>query len=282
MYLFTAIIQNTSPFGPLVRVSHNRWITRNHDHYSCSWLKTKVNHFTHFTVTLYHGKLIADDSFIHQSVTHTPCYYRNFSSIPTEFRKSIIVRFNVSHSFCRFRLLGIYEVHRLSDFILIPKLGFGGTIQNEDPSHQFLQLDNGVLLSLAKSTDYGYSKFLQTAKTFLTRAKPSLQTGLLEAHIEAVLEMHRKNMINTWDQLCRDHNRLIQIQHWMIRNFPDSSVNWVIDDPGYFIEVIGDAILLSKCKVISHYQLFWNRSLSNCCFKEISVRIWDTNATKFL
>ena len=75
--------------------------------------------------------------------------------------------------------LGIYEIHRLSDFILIAKLGFGGTIQNEDPSHQFIQLDNGVLLSLAKATDYGYSKFLQTAKTFLTRAKPSLQTGLL-------------------------------------------------------------------------------------------------------
>ena len=90
-------------------------------------------------------------------------------------------------------------------------------------------------------------------------------------------------MINAWDQLCRDHNCLIQIQkYWMIRNFPDSSVNWVIDDPEYFIEVIGDAVLLSKCKVISRYQLFWNRSLSDRCFKEIPVRIWDTNTTKFL
>ena len=118
----------------------------------------------------------------------------------------------MSHSFRRFRPLGIYEIHRLSDFILIPKLGFGGTIQNENPSHQFIQLDNGLLLSLAKATDYDYSKFLQTAKTFLTRAKSSLQTGLLEAHIP----------------------------------------------------------------------LFWNRSLSDRCFKEIPVGIWDTNTTKFL
>ena len=254
---------------------------RNHDHYSCSWLKTKVNHFTHFTATSYPG-IIADDSFIHQSVTHTPCYYRNFSCIPTEFLESIIVWFNVSHSFRRFRPLGTYEIHRLSDFILIPKLGFGGTIQNEDPPHKFFQLDNGVLLLLPKETDYGYSKFLQAAKTFLSQAKPSLQTGLLQAHIEVVLEMHRKNMINTWDQLCKDHNRLLQFQHWMIRNFPDSSVNWVIDNPGYFIEVIGDAILLSKCKVITRYELFWNRSLSELCFKEIPVRIWDTNTTKLL
>ena len=57
----TAILRNTSPFGPLVRASHNRWITRNNDHYSCSWLKIEVNHFTHFTVTSYHGELIADD-----------------------------------------------------------------------------------------------------------------------------------------------------------------------------------------------------------------------------
>ena len=68
----TVILRNTSPFGLLIRVSHNRWITRNHDQYSCSWLKTKVNHFTHLiTVTSYHGELIANDSFIHQSVTHT-------------------------------------------------------------------------------------------------------------------------------------------------------------------------------------------------------------------
>ena len=41
---------HVSHFGPLFPQTCNTWTTRNNDHYSCSWIKTKTNHFKHFTV----------------------------------------------------------------------------------------------------------------------------------------------------------------------------------------------------------------------------------------
>ena len=74
-----AIKTRISPFGSLLARSTAFWSTSNHDTYSCKWLKTKVNHFKHFTVTIYNGALVGNDPFIHQSIT--PLYFYDQSEI---------------------------------------------------------------------------------------------------------------------------------------------------------------------------------------------------------
>ena len=120
------------------------------------------------------------------------------------------------------------------------------------------------------------------ATKFLSNARPTLQSGLLEAHLTLILENQRSDMISLWDQFCTTRNRLTQIQHWMIRYFPDSSAMWVTDSPGYHVEISGDAILLSKCHIITSYKVFWNRSISYKCFREIPVQLLPSKTVKFL
>ena len=94
-------------------------------------MKPKTKHFKHFSVKVYIGELVGDDQFIHQSLTHETCSYRKFTCIPQEFPLSKIIWTPVQHNFKRYRDLGFFEVQRISDFVLVPKLGFGGRIQNE-------------------------------------------------------------------------------------------------------------------------------------------------------
>ena len=73
-----AVKTRISPFGSLLARSTTFWSTNNHETYSCKWLKTKVNHFKHFTVTIYNGTLVGKDAFIHQSITRTTCFYKSY------------------------------------------------------------------------------------------------------------------------------------------------------------------------------------------------------------
>ena len=85
-----AVKTHVSHFGPLFPQTYNTWTKRNNDHYSCSWMKTKTNHFKHFTVKAYHGELVGDDLFLHQSLTHAICHYHKFFCVPPEFPLSKI------------------------------------------------------------------------------------------------------------------------------------------------------------------------------------------------
>ena len=149
------------------------------------------------------------------------------------------------------RFIGRYLIHGISDFVLIPKLSFGRSITNDEGI--FLQLDNDFLLTQQRSTSHAYSHFLHTAKTYLQNAKPSVQTGILSAHITSILKMQKRNMIYSWEKL------------WMIRNFPETSAQWVTTS-NETVQLIGDAILLSKCQVVPHYHIFWNRTYDKKMF----------------
>ena len=57
----------------------------------------------------------------------------------------------------------------------------------------------------------------------------------------------------------------------MIRNFSETSAEWVTISNDETVELIGDAILLSKCQAVPHYHIYWNRTYSNKCFSEFPV-----------
>ena len=275
-----AFSKHLSPYGPLFPTSSNQWSTRSHDSYSCSWLKTKVNRYPHFRFLQYQGELVGDDQLIHQDITHSTCFYRNQSCVPKELPNTILAWTSVKHSFNTFRFIGRYLIHRISDFVLIPKLSFGGSITNDQGL--FLQLDNGFLLTRQRSTSHAYSHFLHTAKTYLQNAKPSLQTGILSAHITSILEMQKRNMTHSWEKLCEQQTHLLKIQHWPILNFPETGAQWFTTSNDETVELIGDAILLSKCQVVPHYLIYWNRTYNNKCFREFPVLIFPSRTIQYL
>ena len=157
--------------------------------------------------------MVGDNAFIHQSITGTTCFYKKFFCQPSEFSNFHIVWKPSNHNFNHFRSLGLFHVQQLADFVLIPKLKFGRTIQNEQGKGLLLQLDNGFLIIKCNTHTFdSFKPFLQNATEYLSKAHPSLQTGLLEVHLMLILENQQQNMISLWEQFCNDDNLLLKIE----------------------------------------------------------------------
>ncbi len=264
------------------KVSSNRWTSTSADHYVCRWLQSDTERFSHFSITEYSGLLVGDDSFIHQDITKTTCVYQKFSCIPSEMPSSAIVWSKVSHDPSKFLALGNYTLHKLDDFILIPQLGIGGAIQSSTQDGQEIQLDNGFLCTLHPAPHSPYNQFRTQAANFIAKAKPSIATGVVQAHIAAFLEMQRDHMMLSWDQLCRQEAELDSVKRWMLRHFPASSAQWLLPDSGYRVDVEGDGLLLSQCTAVYHYQILWNRTLHNQCYTHFPVYLPLSSSYAFL
>ena len=277
-----ALHSKTSPYGTLHQSSHNRWDTHSSDRYICHWMKTDTERYNHFVMTIYNGLLVGDDPTIHQDVTKTICRYDKFSCQPSELPSSILVWDKSLHNPSRFMELGNYTLHRLGDFILIPKLGIGGAIQNTSPDNSYFQLDNGFLCKFHSTSVDSVRAFTKQAKIFLKSAKPSVHTDLLEAHIAVTLEIQRASMISSWEQLCRQERELDRIRHWMIKNFPDSSAQWIDSSYGHRVEFAGDGILISRCSIVNHYTVFWNRTFNSTCYRDFPVLALHMTSPLFL
>ena len=71
---------------------------------------------------------------------------------------------------------------------MISKLKFGRAIQSEQGKGLLLQLDNGFLIIKRNTHIDSFKPFLQNTTEYLSKACPSLQTRLLEAHLTLILE----------------------------------------------------------------------------------------------
>ena len=245
-----AVNDGLTPFGPLQRVSTNRWQTRISDHYVCHWMKSDTVRYSHFIVTEYSGLLIGDDIFIHQDLTKTTCIYKKFSCIPKEMPHMALIWKRTKHNPSKFLKLGNYALQKLDDFVLVPKLGIGGAIQSSSNDGKLIQLDNGFLCSLRPNPASPYATFRKTAANYLKLAKPTLETSLLESHITVALEIQRDSMIQAWEQLCNQQHQVDLMKHWLLRHFPETSAQWIYPDYGYRVDVEGDGLILAKCKPV--------------------------------
>ena len=52
--------------------------------------------------------------------------------------------------------------------------------------------------------------------------------------------MQKRNVIHSWEKLSEQQTHLLKIQHWMIRNFPETSTQWVTTSNDETVELIGD------------------------------------------
>ena len=178
-------------------------------------------------ISAYVADLIGPDPFIHQDLTMTTCYYKDYACIPQEIHTSVIIWNKVNHTTTRFRFLGNYTIHRLDDFVLVPQLNIGGAVQTTSTDEGMIQLHNGYLVEKRHSQLSRYARFLNISTRFLKLAKPSPHTDLLDAHIAVALEMQRSTMIRSWEQVCHQQGEMDRIKTQMISRFPESSAPWV-------------------------------------------------------
>ena len=109
-------------------------------------MHTVTKTYQHFVISAYVADLIGPDPFIHEDLTMTTCYYKDYACIPQEIPTSVIIWNKVNHTTTCFRLLGNYTVHPLDDFVLVPQLNNGGAVQTTSTDEKMIQLDNGYLV----------------------------------------------------------------------------------------------------------------------------------------
>lgn len=82
-------------------------------------------------MTRYQGTLVGKDLHIHQTLTATRCLVNKFHCVPSEQNKGAIVWKSPHHISNVYHTLGIFKVHRVSNFYLIGRLCIGGGGKNQ-------------------------------------------------------------------------------------------------------------------------------------------------------
>jgi hypothetical protein len=147
----------------------------------------------------------------------------------------------------------------VQNFVLISDLGIGGSIIYRKT--KFWLLDVGYII--VKAT------------------KSNVQRELGEAQLIRSLVLENRLFISLSSLLCRVNSKIHNIQRFLLTQFPEISHDLLFPkNKGYFMEPIGDALLLYKCKKITKYKIFWNQKYNHTCYELFPIEI--KNDTKFL
>ena len=105
-----AIRTHISPYGRLHRGKTGRdWKTMSHDHFSCSWMKTKRRTYSHFLMSAFEAQVIGDEHLLQQHLTRTKCRYTTFHCTPIEFPNSKMAWQRVQHDSRIYHSIGTIE-----------------------------------------------------------------------------------------------------------------------------------------------------------------------------
>ena len=123
-------------------------------------MKTDIVSYKRLRITRYIGQIRDIDPLIQQEITSSRCYYTNSYCRPIESPFSVITWKYIAYKAKMFKTLGIYNVSRIHNYIVIPQLGFGGSII-KNQSNSWL-LDIGYILEIQqekiKKTSYNPKK----------------------------------------------------------------------------------------------------------------------------
>ena len=190
-------------------------------------------------------------------------------------------------------------MHQIDNYILVPSLSISGTIVSTREHSAVLIIDSGyVLVRLAwknctlEQVEHDINRLMQVPYIFNRKNAKDVEdctfqrylivTDLLVAHVAALIEHERINMINTWENICRESQQMSRVYKWAIENFPHSSSKWLVQSPGHVVRPNGDAYLLSQCFNVTNYSVFWNRTYNNTCYAKFPVYVISQQQIKIL
>ena len=243
-----AMRHHVTQYGRLKKHNHAERKTHTPDSYSCKWMHTRKRIYTHFKMIAYPARLHGNNKYIQQHLTHTHCRYLTMHCRPREMKKSQIVWHLIKHDTRLYHSLGEFKVHQLDNYILVPSLSISGTIMSTRKNSAVFILDNRYVLVRLEFTNgtlhhvEGYIQKLQSMGYIFYRQNKLdvednrfqhylLITDLLVAHVAALLEHERTNVIRAWENICYERQKLSHIYKWAIENFPHSSSKWLIQSP---------------------------------------------------
>ena len=239
--------------------------------YNCKWMSRKSAYFVHYRITEYKGYIIGGQKYIHQAVTKTKCNHVKKFCRPEEDSTSVIIwnlpanlDENIYHS------KGVHTVKMMGDMVLVRELKIGGTvILTKQDSYL---LDNGYLIQKKAPSKTTVDTILEYTKTMRRYIPNNEHWSLVEAHLAALYQTERLNLIDTWNTICKMEQRFQKIERFILSTFPDSSTNFFYKK-GHHLQASGDGLIIGECFPLRSYSIAWDRMHNGTCYTHFPVYI---------
>ena len=275
-----AVRFKTTDYGRLEKTGYHTWEINNNEKFNCRWLQKEKNTYIEFKVTTFNGKIIDREHEIQQTITDTKCDFLNYLCRPAEKSKSVLVWKKEKLKGKLYKSLGVLEIHKIHKFIVIPKLSIGGAILKQDTNE--ILLDTGYIINKIKHQNVSTIEFDNYSKKYVKMTKSSTQRDILAAQIGLELIHLEKSLEGMAKLLCQQQNRVTELKNFMLYHFSELGHDLFPGTNGMFFKLIGDALAMYRCKIITDYQIHWSHKLNGTCFELPPVTSVNYKGVRYL
>ena len=185
-----------------------------------------------------------------------------------------------------FQSLGKLNVTKIHNYLVIHKLGIGGSVIKATEQAWLLDIGYIIMKNIKgpKPPRNNLSrKFFQFSKKYVTKTKSNIQRELSGGRLADELILENKLISSLATLNCKTNRQLHRLQKMILTNLPDISNNFIFPEhQGILVEQVGDAIKLHSCRPIKEYEINWTQQINNTCFHLFPIRSKSFQGIKFL
>ena len=275
------MLTGVTPFGPLrpVKKTLGKWATRNEKKYFCKYWRTDIKvSYNVFRLSQFVGAVSGESNLISQHITITDCLLPNLECRPQEKPSTLLIWQRINHTLPLYKSLETYTVHRINEFFAIPKLSLGGVAITE--TDEYILLDSSYVIRksykrLLNDTLHQQQtqKFMKLSKAIAKSLSSSIAHEMFSGYMTRQLMRENQQIADLAAMLCNINKQSYMWQSHVMNTFPELASQLLFPGGGTYVTGRGDALLIQSCAVITDYQVFWNQSLDNLCYKLFPVQL---------
>ena len=196
-----------------------------------------------------------------------------------------LIYFPYEHNTNLFKSVGVHLGHQLGRYITFPSLAIGGMKLHSntiEKANNLVHLDNGYAFIIRNTSGPNILNHFNDIIKHARFAANERILPIVEGHVLTAIMNQELLLQNQHHQLCNVASQEQRLISWMLQHFPSFSARWIDPLGEGHISPLGDAILISKCPLVSDYTIIWSRVHNNTCFDEFPVIVEGFPDVKFL
>ena len=116
----------------------------------------------------------------------------------------------------------------------------------------------------------------------MIKTKSNTQRDLAQGSFTANIIQEHEIVSHMAKSMCQNNADIRQLQRWILNVFPDLAGSYLFPGGNHVIESVGSAFIVHECQQIFKYEISWNYSSLNTCYKEFPVVSPDLPKLYFL
>jgi len=151
-----------------------------------------------------------------------------------------------------------------------------------EDANNLSHLDNGYAYIIRNTSGPNILNHFNDIVRLAKRTVSERVLPVVEGHVMTAIMNQELMLENQHHQLCSVATQEQRLISWMLQHFPSFSARWIDPLGEGHISPLGDAILISRCPLVSEYTIIWSRVHNDTCFEEFPVMVEGFPGVKFL